>query len=90
MSNPARYTLMEVLSPVQDGNHRKGKGNLAVAALITCIITVYVLAGCDEFTFYGQIDNSGNDQDQVLEISPVSATVPVEANLIFSCIKFIR
>ena len=47
---------------------------------------IFVVAGCDDFSFYGLIDDARDRRDTglALQISPISATVPAGADLLFS------
>ena len=74
-----------VVFPLSRNKNRDKTLNLARSALLVCAIVLFLLPACDDFTFYGEIDDPKGDPEQPLEISPVSATVPVGANLIFSC-----
>jgi hypothetical protein len=57
-----------------------------LSVLLTIACAIFTVAGCDDFSFYGLIDDAkdGKDTGLELQISPISATVPAGADLLFS------
>jgi len=53
---------------------------------LIALAALAALSGCDNFTYYDLIDKATNDTDPdlALQISPISATVPAGAYLIFT------
>lgn len=54
--------------------------------LLLVILSATMVLACDDFSFYGLIDDAKDDNDTTLElqISPISATVPAGADLLFT------
>lgn len=54
--------------------------------ILIALVIAFAVLGCDDFSFYGLIDDagSGSDPDLDLQISPVSAVMPVGADLVFT------